>query len=171
MKDVFAKVEVWQVVFGLFVGVVMATTQIVPGLSASAFLMAIGWFTSVMDSISFTYWQSNPQVFFVYFSIGIGFLIGLFTLSKLLTNIFAKARHTAYSMIVGLSLGSILSMFCNGDIVEVYLSWANGMAVSPILDIVLGIVLFALGVISSYLLVRYQRKKDEESALKQEDKE
>ncbi len=171
VKDVFASVSVWHVVGGFFVGAVMATTQIVPGLSASAFLMAIGWFASVVDSVSFTYWQSNPQIFFVYFSLGIGFLVGLLSLSKLLTDIFAKARHTAYSMIVGLSLGSIISMFCNGDIVEVYLSWKNGTAVSPILDILLGIVLFALGIVGAYLLVRYQRKKDEENAKTQTDGE
>ena len=86
--------------------------------------------------------------------------------SKLLTELFARARHTAYSMIVGLSLGSILSMFCNGDIVEVYLSWTNGTAANPVLDIVLGVALLALGVIGAYMLVRYQRKKDAESAEK-----
>jgi uncharacterized membrane protein YoaK (UPF0700 family) len=67
-------------------------------------------------------------------------------------------------MIVGLSLGSILSMFCNGDIIETYLAWAqNGVNV---LDIVLGIVLFAIGVVGAYMLVRYQRKKDAEIAEK-----
>ena len=91
--------------------------------------------------------------------LAIGFLIGLFGFSKLLTNVFAKARHTAYSLIVGLSLGSILSMFCNGDIVAVYASWAvNGVAW---LDIILGVVLFAAGIIAAYALVKVQRKADE----------
>lgn len=164
VQDVFASVRVWHIIGGLFVGIIMATTQIVPGLSASAFLMAIGWFASVVDSVSFVYWKNNPQVFFVYFALGIGFLLGLFTLSKFLTNIFQKARHTAYSMIVGLSLGSILSMFCNGDIVEVYCSWVNGTALSPVLDIILGVVLFVLGIVGSYLLIRYQRTKDTQTA-------
>jgi hypothetical protein len=52
-------------------------------------------------------------------------------------------------------------MFCNGDIMEVYTDWAkNGVAV---LDVVLGIALFAIGVVGAYLLVRYQRKKDAEA--------
>ena len=64
-------------------------------------------------------------------------------------------------MIVGLSLGSILSMFCNGDIIETYLAWAqNGVVV---LDLVLGIALFIVGIVGAYLLVRYQRKKDAEN--------
>ena len=68
-------------------------------------------------------------------------------------------------MIVGLSLGSILSMFCNGDIIQTYVGWAkNGVAW---LDLVLGIALFAVGIIGAYMLVRYQRKQDEKEATKE----
>lgn len=160
-KDAFANVQWWHFVLGLAIGAVMGITQIVPGLSASAFLMAVGWFNSLVQSVSLTYWKSNPLVFLVYAGLGIGFIGGILAFSKLLTGIFAKARHTAYAMIVGLSLGSILSMFCNGDIVEVYASWAAGGAFA--LDVCLGIALFVAGVIGAYLLVRYQRKKDAES--------
>ena len=156
--DVFANIQWWHVGLGLLIGAVMGITQIVPGLSASAFLMAVGWFQSLVQSVSMTYWKNNPFIFLVYGALAIGFIGGILAFSKLLTNVFAKARHTAYSMIIGLSLGSILSMFCNGDIVETYASWAAGGAFA--LDVCLGIALFALGVIGAYLLVRYQRKKD-----------
>lgn len=161
--DLFASVNVWQVLFAVVCGCVMGITQIVPGLSASAFLMAVGWFGSLMSSFSLTYWQANPAIFFVYGGLAVGLLLGVLGFSKLLTMVFAKWRHTAYFTIVGLSLGSILSMFCNGDIVEVYASWAAGTASSMTLDIVLGVALFALGVAAAYLLVRYQREKDSEN--------
>ena len=160
----FDKVEIWQVALALVIGCVVGLTQIVPGLSASALLMAVGWFSSVVASVSLEYWQLNPSIFLIYAGLGIGFLGGMLGFSKLLTEVFAKARHTAYSMIVGLSLGSILSMFCNGDIVEVYLSWTTGTAVNPVLDIALGIALFVIGIVGAYMLVRYQRKKDAENA-------
>jgi len=159
--DRFANVQWWHAALGLVIGYVVGVTQIVPGLSASAFLMAVGWFGGLVDSVSMTYWQANPSIFFVYAGLGIGFLMGLFTFSKFLTYLFGKARHTAYSMIVGLSLGSILSMFCNGDIITTYIAW--GQSGANVLDIVLGIVLFAVGVIGAYMLVRYQRKKDTEN--------
>lgn len=42
-----------------------------------------------------------------------------------------------------------------------YVSWTeNGVNAA---DLVLGIVLFAVGVVGAYLLVRYQRKKDAEA--------
>lgn len=162
--DTFASVEWWHILLGLIIGYVVGVTQIVPGLSASAFLMAVGWFGSLVDSVSMTYWQANPSIFLVYAGLGIGFLAGLFTFSNFLTYIFAKARYTSYFMIVGLSLGSILSMFCNGDIIATYIAWAqNGVAV---LDLVLGLILFAAGIVGAYLLVCYQRKKDAESVVK-----
>ena len=161
VADKFAVVKWWHVVLGILIGYVVGVTQVVPGLSASAFLMAVGWFANLVDSVSMTYWKSNPMIFAVYAGLGFGFLAGLFTFSKLLTFLFGKARHTSYFMIVGLSLGSIVSMFCNGDIITTYLAWAeNGVHA---LDLVLGIALFAVGVVGAYLLVCYQRKKDAEN--------
>lgn len=166
VADKFANVQWWHAVLAVAVGFVCGITQIVPGLSASAILMAIGWFSSLMNSVSMTYWQSNPAVFLVYGGLAVGFLLGIFTFSKLLTYVFGKARHTAYALIVGLSLGSVVSMFCNGDIMEIYTDWArSGVAV---LDLTLGIALFAVGIVVSYLLVRYQRKKDAEANTAQE---
>lgn len=160
-ENLFASVEWWHVVLGLVFGYVVGVTQVVPGLSASAFLMAVGWFNSLIASVDPDVWMANPAIFLVYGGLGIGFLAGIFTFSKLLTYIFGKARHTAYFMIVGLSLGSILSMFCNGDIIETYLLWAQSGVNA--LDVILGIVLFIIGVIGAYLLVQYQRKKDAEA--------
>ncbi len=160
-EALFASISVWQILLALLIGAVVGITQVVPGLSASALLMAVGWFTSLVDSVSATYWQENPKIFIIYGALAIGFIVGALGFSKLLTYIFYKARKTAYCMIVGLSLGSILSMFLNGDIVKVYLSWRTGAPF--VLDVVLGVALLAVGVASSYLLVRYQRKKDAEN--------
>ena len=167
-SDVFSEVRVGQVIAAVVVGAMMATTQIVPGLSASGMLMAIGWFTGLVESVSPSYWQQNPQIFFIYGGLGIGVLAGLFLFSKLLTAIFARARHAAYFAIVGLSLGSILAMFCNGDVVEIYLTWTNAATHHVVLDIALGVIFFIVGSIGAYLLVRYQRKKNQEKNVAQD---
>ena len=141
------------------VGYAVGITQIVPGLSATAILMAIGWFTPLVESVSLTFWQSSPAVFWVYGGLALGFLLGLVTFSKLLTAIFRRARFAAYSLIVGLALGSVLSMFFNPDVYAVYLSWASA-GVSA-LDLTLAIVLFAAGAALAYALVRSRRKRKE----------
>ena len=149
----------YRMFLALPVGYVLGITQIVPGLSASALLMSLGWFNDLIHSVSITFWLENPIVFGYYFALGVGFLLGLLTFSKILTTLFQKARYGSYSVIVGLSLGSIISMFFNGDILSVYASWQNGV---DWLELLLGIVLLVSGAFVSYLLVRCQQKKDKE---------
>ena len=110
-----------------------------------------------MESVHLSYWQQNPAVFGVYACLVAGFVAGLVTFSKLLTKIFAKHRAGAFFVIVGLSLGSILTMFFNPDIYKnAYQVWATQLNV---LDLTLGLVLFAVGIVVAYLFVRYERKK------------
>ena len=142
----------------------MAITQIVPGLSATALLMAFGYFNPLIETVSFSYWQNNPQIFFVYAALGLGGLIGLVTFSKLLTSLFSKYRKTAFFLIVGLSLGSIVSMFVNPDIWVVYESWKAGHTSMP-LELGIGIPLFIIGTVLSYLFVRYERKKTQNDSI------
>lgn len=150
----------WRILLCVPVGAIVGVTQVVPGLSASAILMSIGYFTPLVESVHLTFWRENPVIFLTYAALGIGFLLGMFFASGVLTRAFEKARQTAYSLVVGLSLGSIIAMFCNVEIVTVYRSWAqNGVSVK---DLALGGVLFAVGLTIAYLLVRYQRKKDAE---------
>ena len=139
------------------IGYVVAITQVVPGLSATAVLMIEGYFQPIMDSVSLTYWQADPTVFAVYACLGIGFLAGLISFSKGLTKIFERHKKTAFFCICGLSLASILTMFFNPEVYAVYQNWAGGAPFA--LDLGLGIVLFLAGAVVSYLFVRYERKK------------
>lgn len=159
----------WRIVLCVPVGAVVGLTQVVPGLSASAILMSIGYFTPLVESVHVSYWKENPIIFLTYAALGIGFLIGIFFSSGVLTKTFEKARQTAYFPIVGLSLGSIAAMFCNVEIFAVYKEWAQtGISQK---DLWLGVALFAVGAAIAYLLVRYQRKKDAENAAKTEEKQ
>ena len=102
--------------------------------------------------------MQNVDLVVVVASMAVGFIVGFFVFSKLISKLFEKARDTSYSLIVGLALGSLLTMFFNAEIVKVYADWAaSGI---NWLHLVLGIVLLAAGIIGSYWLVRIQRKHD-----------
>lgn len=149
--------SVWHYILFLLLGFAVAITQLVPGLSATALLMIFGYFKAIMDSVSLTYWQSNPQVFIVYACLAVGFLVGLVSVSKFMSTLLERHRVDSFFCICGLSLGAAVTMFFNPDIYVVYLGWAgNGVKVW---ELVLGIVLFFGGLFASYSLVNVERKK------------
>lgn len=146
-----------QYILFLVLGYAVAITQLVPGLSATALLMSVGHFTPLMNSVSLSYWQANPQILLVYATLLIGFIAGLFTVSKILSFIMKRYRRGAFFTIAGLSLGSIVTMLFNSEILAVYRSWA--IAFSWI-DLALGIVLFAIGIVAAYFFVKYERANE-----------
>lgn len=150
-------VGLWHYLLFLLLGFIVAVTQLVPGLSATALLMMFGWFSPLLNSVSLTFWRANPQVFLVYACLAVGFVIGLVAVSKLLSGLLDKRRAPTFCTVAGLSLGSVLTMFFNPDIYEVYLGWQAGGAMAR--DLGLGVALFAAGLALAYFFVRYERKK------------
>ena len=138
-------------------GAVVSATQIIPGLSATAILMACGQFAPILNSLHLDYILENPIVLLLYFCIGGGFLAGLVLISRSFSKIIEKHRAPTFFLVVGLSLGSILSMFLNPDMWTVYTDWSAGA--SPVLDLAIGVPLLVLGFIASLALTRYELKK------------
>ena len=139
----------------LVLGYVVAITQLVPGLSATAILMMFGYFTPIVNSISVTYWGTNPSVFIIYACLAVGFVAGLLTVSKGMSKLLEKRRAPTFFTVAGMSLGSIITMFYNTDMLAVYSGWGVGFVWW---ELVLGIVLFVGGVAAAYFFVRYERK-------------
>ena len=76
--------------------------------------------------------------------------------SSLMAKTVARCRAAVFYTVIGLSLGSIITMFFNPEIIEVYRGWTAGA--STWTDIGIGICLFIIGTVIAYLFVRYERK-------------
>ena len=145
----------------LVMGFVISLTQIVPGLSCSALLMAFGQFGAILASIEFNYLKENPLVIITLLLLVVGFVVGIVVFSSLLNRLFKSRRDGTFTMIVGLSLGSIVTMFLNPDIFAVYNAWDSGSQILK--EVGIGVVLLAVGVVISYILVLYQRNVNKSS--------
>ncbi len=156
----FTSFPVLRYVAYLPLGFLVSLTQIVPGLSATAILMAFGQFSPILNSVSVSYISENPEVLGLYASLAVGFAAGIVLISRLFSAILARHKTTAFFMISGMSVGSVVSMFINPDVYEVYTSWASGER-SPTLPIVIGAVLLVLGFTLSFLLTRYENRHSE----------
>ena len=139
-------------------GFVVSVTQIVPGLSATAILMAFGQFKPILNSLHRDYIFSNPQVLLLYAALGIGFLVGIVCVSRIFSAIISKHKLSTFFTIVGLAFGSIASMLLNSDVYALYTLWAQTSI--PVRDIVVALALLAVGFVGSFLLTRYELSQD-----------
>lgn len=134
-------------------GILVAATQLIPGLSATAILMAFGQFKPIMDSVHLDYILANPAFIGLMLCMVGGFGVGLIIISRIFSKLIAWRKAGTFCFVVGLSFGSIASMFLNPDIVQVYFNWGHGEF--SILEFLLGIELLIVGLIVSGLLTRY----------------
>ena len=158
--ETFVDFPWWRFAIYFPLGFAVSATQIIPGLSATAILMAVGQFGPILNSLHLDYILENPAVLGLYASIGLGFLVGLVVISRLFSAILARHKVTAFFLVSGLSIGSIISMFINPDVSEVYAEWAAGGG-NPALSITLGAILLAVGFTLSFLLTRYELGREE----------
>lgn len=174
---IFGDFPWWIYIVAIPIGLFLGFSQVIPGLSATAFLMLIGFFTPLVDSVDPDFWAAYPQIFAFYVIMGVSLLVGFVLTSKLMTKLFSWNRNVVYRFIVGMSIGSILAMFLNPDTLSVYRSWAVGFAeggmgtigffgldftvpLKPLMitDIALCVPLMVGGYFSSNLLVKYGEK-------------
>lgn len=166
LSSSFKEMSWWMMVIAFPIGFVIALTQVIPGLSATSTLISIGLFRPIMNSVHMSYWKENPTVWIFYISFGLGFLLGLFLFSKIITNVIEKHKDYFYSLAIGLSLSSVVAMFYNPEIIDSYdkfskfYSGSEIEGLSPTIELSVGIPLFFVGFIAILLVVWYLDKKE-----------
>lgn len=148
--------QAYEYIIYLALGFAVALTQLVPGLSATALLMATGHYVPLVDSVSITYWQNNPEIFAVYACLIAGFVAGLLCFAKLMNSLLKKYRAATFFAVAGLALGSLITMFFNPEMFAEYVDWHEGERFGP--DLAFGSILFVIGFIAAYAFVRFSRK-------------
>lgn len=180
----------WMYPMMLLAGFVAAFTCVVPGISGSMSLMVLGVYYPILHTFigqsGISIWA--PGVGGGYIATGIvyalllvvGALFGLWAASHLMKNLLAKHRATTFYGILGLLLGSLVSMFINSSIYPQYWGvWdesTSSWAIKPIAtwDYVVGAVLFVLAAGFTFWWVRKTNQKaktEEQAELQQEDSE
>lgn len=128
------------------VGIIAAATMVVPGVSGSAVLMTLGYYTPIIDLIkeltSMNNILSNLITLFVF---GVGVLLGILLIAKLIEYLLNKYEVKTYYGILGFVISSIISIVIQN-------LFMNGLISIGALDIVFGILLFFLGFIVAYKL-------------------
>lgn len=106
----------------LAVGVVAAATMVIPGVSGSMMLMLLGYYDTILvtindfiDAVLAFDFAEIMKVMEVLFPFGIGVLVGIFLIAKIVEFIFSKAEIHAYYAIIGLIMASPIAILLQTD--------------------------------------------------------
>ncbi len=101
----------------LGVGVVAAATMVIPGVSGSMMLMLMGYYNPIISAINDFIralvafdWNGIMQGVGVLAPFGIGVVVGIFAIAKLIEIIFSKFPLYAYWAIIGLIVASPIAI-------------------------------------------------------------
>ena len=125
----------------LGVGIIAAATMVVPGVSGSMMLMLLGYYDTIIETINDcidALLQFNMtellRVVGILAPFGIGVVVGIFAIAKLIEFIFKKAEIHAYYGIIGLILASPIAILMKTD-------WSG----ASVLLLAISVVTFAAG--------------------------
>lgn len=174
LNSTFDTMPLWLYFVLIPVGVLAAVALTVPGLSGSLILLVIGFYRPLVDhakawgkEIFSGNFSNTGHLILMILCFGIGCVIGVVLVSKVMSYLLAKDHHTTYYGIIGFIIGSLFVLYFNYEIYNYYLYWGSkplpeGVVINPLLsmpiEIVIGIICLIIAAILSYLLVRYQRK-------------
>ena len=135
-------ISLFTMIILLLVGMLAASTMVIPGVSGSFVLMLIGFYKPILNTISnITKFNLLGHNLLILVPFGIGVLLGIVLTAKLIEYLLKKYEIYTYYGIYGFILASILVLILN-----VY-NKATGIP-----EVVVGILLVLLGTFIGYKL-------------------
>lgn len=135
-----------------FIGIIASATMVIPGVSGSLVLMILGYYYGIIESIN-TFMEALKSFdipvltegFLILCPLGIGILLGIFLIAKLITFLFTRYGVQTYCAILGLILSSPFAIFKNTGLFD-QLGQLN------LLLILAGVLLAVVGAVVTYLM-------------------
>ncbi len=129
-----------------FVGALASATMVVPGVSGSALLMTLGYYKPIIDTIkSLTDFSILGHNMGIVLPFGIGIIVGILLIAKLIDYLLKKHEVATYYGIIGFVIASVVSI--------VYQNFFQGGLITVVwTDILIGLILCAVGFYGAYKL-------------------
>lgn len=140
------------IVLLFIVGVVIALSKIVPGLSGAAILLAIGLYTPLMDLVGGLDMDVLMDTLGAVVVIGVGFIVGAIGLAKIVDYFMRNHRRSTYFCILGMTVGSIITVIVQA---------LKGLEDST--TIMASVVAIVIGFVFGYIISRVSSKYAQET--------
>lgn len=137
-----SNVTPWMMFLLFIAGMVAAATMVIPGVSGSFVLMLLGFYKPVVNTVSqLTDFSMLGHNLLVLVPFGIGVLLGIVLIAKLIEFLFNKYELSTYYAILGFLIASIFTLCAT----------LFGVDFSNI-EVVVGVVLFVIAAVIGYKL-------------------
>lgn len=128
------------------VGIIAAGTMVIPGVSGSLVLMLLGYYLPIINVVKeLTHFENILPNFFVAGFFGVGVLIGIVLVAKLIEWLLKKYETKTYFGVIGFIIASVFAIP-----VSVYHEVGNIVFTLP--QILIGIIFLILGIFVGYKL-------------------
>lgn len=148
------RLSVLEVVKLLFLGMLASATMVIPGVSGSMILKLLGYYEPVIGSIkglttalTAGSWQAVATNVGILLPFGVGIVIGIFAIAKLIEALLAKWKGYTYCAILGLVIASPVAILMSTDMAGV--NWVT---------LLVSVVTFAVGYVAAMLLGGEEKK-------------
>lgn len=134
----------------IVIGIITSATMVIPGVSGSMVLMLLGFYNPVLEEVtafitSLVHLDSKGLLrgIAILFPFGIGVLLGIFFVAKLIEWLLSKYESYTYSGILGLVVAS-----------PVVILLQIGVGSVTVVSVLTGVIALAAGCVAAYFLGR-----------------
>lgn len=93
------------------VGIIAAATMVIPGVSGSLVLMLLGYYFPIINAIKeFTHFDNLSSNFIILMFFGLGVLIGIVLIAKLIEWLLKKYEAKTYFGVIGFIIASVIAI-------------------------------------------------------------
>lgn len=137
-----SNISPWMMFVLFLVGMIAAATMVIPGVSGSFVLMLLGFYKPIVQVVSrLTDFSKLGHNLLVLIPFGLGILIGIVLIAKLIEFLFKKYEISTYYAILGFLVASIFTLCAT----LFQVSFSN-------VEVFIGILLFIISTIIGYKL-------------------
>lgn len=128
------------------IGIIAAATMVIPGVSGSLVLMLLGYYFPIVNVIKeLAHFENILKNIFVAGFFGVGVVVGIVLVAKLIEWLLAKYEKKTYFGVIGFIIASVIAIP-----VSVYHEVGNIVFTTP--QVLIGILFLVIGVIIGYKL-------------------
>lgn len=171
----YIDITFWNMLLLVLLGMAASMTMIVPGVSGSALLIVLGYYTAIVTNVAgnvldFDQLGYNIQVIIPF---ALGAAIGIILFSKIIEHALKHYAQATYFAILGFILGSVIAIFfeikdptsgATHDVQTAIYQDLGSFLGDNVLSLIAALILFAVGFVISWQLTKLELRQDDEAS-------